>query len=69
MSSEPLQISVDQLRHAFDVALRHIEASVGHTVSLKEDCFWSVPGDELYNVHTEPQALAIGQPFGFMATP
>ncbi|MFE7582343.1 hypothetical protein ACFU5Y_12405 [Streptomyces gardneri] len=61
MASEPLQIPIDQLRRALDVALRHIEASAGPTVTLKEDLFWSVPVDELYDVASEPQDLTIGQ--------
>ncbi len=61
MASEPLQIPLDQLRHAFDAALRHVEASAGHTVALGEEYFWSVPGDELYDVLNEPKSLTIGQ--------
>ncbi|MGW6405442.1 hypothetical protein [Streptomyces sp. NPDC055134] len=61
MASEPVQIPIDQLRRALGVALRHIEASAGPTVTLKEDLFWSVSVDELYDVGTEPQTLTIGQ--------
>lgn len=61
MSSEPLQIPLDQLRRAFELVLRHIEASAGSTVILGHDYFWSVPGDELYDVHNEPTAITIGQ--------
>ncbi|MGW1072283.1 hypothetical protein [Streptomyces sp. NPDC002537] len=61
MASEPLRIPLDQLRHAFDTALRHVETSAGHTVELGEEYFWSVPGDELYDVLNEPKTLTIGQ--------
>jgi hypothetical protein len=61
MASDPLQIPLDQLRHAFDAAIRHIEVTAGHTVTLKEDYFWSVPGDELYDVLNEPRTITIGQ--------
>ncbi|MEU3756318.1 hypothetical protein AB0H17_26725 [Streptomyces olivoreticuli] len=61
MTSEPLRIPLDQLRQAFEAALRHVEASAGHTVALEEDYFWSVPGDELYDVLNEPKSLTIGQ--------
>ncbi|MFF2996991.1 hypothetical protein ACFVTC_20910 [Streptomyces sp. NPDC057950] len=61
MACEPVQIPIDQLRRALDVALRHIEASAGPTVTLKEDLFRSVPVDELYDVGREPQDLTIGQ--------
>ncbi|MET8331424.1 hypothetical protein [Streptomyces sp. NPDC005181] len=61
MASKPLQIPLDQLRHAFELVLRHVEASAGSTVTLEHDYFWSVPGDELYEVHNEPRAITIGQ--------
>ncbi|MEX2985597.1 hypothetical protein [Streptomyces sp. C36] len=61
MTSEPLQIPLDQLRHAFDVVLRQVEASAGLTVTLNEEYFWSIPGDELYDVLNEPKTLTIGQ--------
>ncbi|WP_328489991.1 hypothetical protein [Streptomyces zaomyceticus] len=61
MAAEPVQIPIDQLRRALDVALRHIEASAGPTVTLREDLFWSVSADELYSVDSEPLALTIGQ--------
>ncbi len=55
------RIPLDQLRHAFELALRHIEASTGNVVTLEHDYYWSVPGDELYDVPNEPSALTIGQ--------
>ncbi|MEU8832529.1 hypothetical protein OG963_30630 [Streptomyces sp. NBC_01707] len=61
MASEPLHIPLDQLRHAFDLVLRHVEASAGNTVRLEHDYFWCVPGDELYDVPNEPRAVTIGQ--------
>ncbi|MEU4208661.1 hypothetical protein AB0F13_01435 [Streptomyces sp. NPDC026206] len=51
----------DRLRRAFDAVLQHVEASAGRTVTLDEEYFWSVPGDELYDVLNEPETLTIGQ--------
>ncbi|MEV7323901.1 hypothetical protein [Streptomyces sp. NPDC093970] len=61
MDSEPLRIPLDQLRHAFELALQHIEASTGSTAVLERDYFWSVPGDEFYDVPNEPRTITIGQ--------
>ncbi|MFJ5135989.1 hypothetical protein [Streptomyces sp. NPDC088707] len=61
MDSEPLQIPLDQLRHAFELALQHVEASAGSAVALEHDYFWSVPGDELHDVPNEPRTITIGQ--------
>ncbi|MFF0548867.1 hypothetical protein ACFYUL_07920 [Streptomyces sp. NPDC004311] len=61
MVSEPVQIPIDRLRRALDVALRHVEASAGPTVTLGEDLFWSVPADELHDMGSEPRSLIVGQ--------
>ncbi|GEB60186.1 hypothetical protein [Streptomyces gardneri] len=61
MDSEPLRIPLDQLRTAFELALQRIEASAGSAVALEHDYFWSVPGDELYDVLNEPKTITIGQ--------
>ncbi|MCX4986648.1 hypothetical protein [Streptomyces sp. NBC_00572] len=61
MDSEPLRIPLDQLRTAFELALQHIEASAGSAAALEHDYFWSVPGDELYDVPNEPKSITIGQ--------
>ncbi|MFD8686727.1 hypothetical protein [Streptomyces sp. NPDC059651] len=61
MASESIQIPLDQLRRALDLAIRHIEASAEPTVMLREDLFWSVSADEVYDVGAEPQALTVGQ--------
>ncbi|MFE3182776.1 hypothetical protein ACFXKR_18170 [Streptomyces violascens] len=61
MTSEPLQIPIDQLRRVVDAVLRHVEASAGPTVTFNEDYFWSVPNDSLRDVFNEPGDLTIGQ--------
>ncbi|MFJ3514576.1 hypothetical protein [Streptomyces sp. NPDC090131] len=58
---EPLQIHLDQLRRAFDLVLRHLEASAGSAVELEHDYFWSIPGSELYDVPNEPGTITVGQ--------
>jgi hypothetical protein len=60
MTGEPLHVPLAELRRAFDVLLRHVEATVGDAVALDRDYFWSIPGDELYDVPNEPE-LTIGQ--------
>ncbi|OKI25818.1 hypothetical protein A6A28_17370 [Streptomyces sp. CB03578] len=61
MDSETPRIPIDGLRRAFELALQHIEASAGEMVALERDYFWSVPGDELYDVLNEPRTITIGQ--------
>ncbi|MFE9794816.1 hypothetical protein ACFYRL_24110 [Streptomyces goshikiensis] len=61
MDSESPRIPIDGLRRAFELALHHIEASAGETVALERYYFWSVPGDELYDVLNEPRTITIGQ--------
>ncbi|MFF5447107.1 hypothetical protein [Streptomyces sp. NPDC012888] len=62
MDSEPLQIPLDQLRSAFELALQHIDAADdGSVATLDHDYFWSIPADELYDVANEPRTMTIGQ--------
>ncbi|WP_454198064.1 hypothetical protein [Nocardia sp. Marseille-Q1738] len=62
MSGEPLSVSLDELRRAFDVLLRHVEeATAGEAIAVDEDYFWSIPPDELYDVYNKPANLTIGQ--------
>lgn len=59
--SEPLRISVHQLRTAFETLLSRLADTEGETIALECDYFWAVPPNELYNVYEQPQELAIGQ--------
>ena len=58
--SEPLRVSVEEVRQLALLLLRHVEESAGSTVELDKDMFWSVPSPELYNVYDTPE-LTVGQ--------
>ncbi|KAA9156454.1 hypothetical protein FPZ12_027595 [Amycolatopsis acidicola] len=59
--SDPLQISTQHLRAAFEAALTRLTEQEGENITLERDYFWSVPPNELYNVYEQPQELTIGQ--------
>jgi hypothetical protein len=59
--SDPLQISTEQLRTAFETALTRLTEREGENITLERDYYWSVPPNELYNVYERPQELTIGQ--------
>ncbi|MFH8379907.1 hypothetical protein ACH4E7_03035 [Kitasatospora sp. NPDC018058] len=62
MSDEALRVSVDELRGAFDVVLRHVEAAAGDEgFTLEKDYFWAVAPDEAYDMAKAPNELTIGQ--------
>ncbi len=62
MSGEPLSVSVDELRRAFEVLMRRVEtAAGGGDVPLEAEYFWAVPQGEMYDVTVEPGELTIGQ--------
>lgn len=57
---EPLQINTAELRRAFEVVLSHIESKTGPSILLDVDHFWSVSGNDLFDVYRSPE-LTIGQ--------
>ncbi|MVU77101.1 hypothetical protein GPX89_07550 [Nocardia sp. ET3-3] len=62
MTEWNLDVSLTELRRAFNLLLDHVEAATeGDVVRLDEDYFWSIPQDELYVVDRVPSNLTIGQ--------
>lgn len=59
--SEPLQISVDELRRATAVLLDHLQAVEGDVVTIPDRMFWTVPAAARYEVYEQPSDLTIGQ--------
>ncbi|GAA3313963.1 hypothetical protein [Arthrobacter ramosus] len=58
---EQTRVSIDFLREALDVLLRHLEEVHGPEVRLEKEYFWSIPEERLYDVYTEPSSFSIGQ--------
>jgi hypothetical protein len=57
----PLTVTVAELRSALSSILDHVEATSGQQLVLDQGYFWSVPGDDLFDVTKEPSELTIGQ--------
>ncbi|MFJ4253529.1 hypothetical protein [Microbacterium sp. NPDC090003] len=56
-----LHVSVATLRAAASVLLAHLEQLEGGEVALREDYFWSIPDEAVYDVRSKPDTLTIGQ--------
>lgn len=54
------EVSVEWLRTATEVLLRHLEETQGPRITLEQDYFWSMASTDRYDVTTPPSDLAIG---------
>ncbi|MET8622454.1 hypothetical protein ABZW30_01615 [Kitasatospora sp. NPDC004669] len=62
MGDEALRVSVDELRRAFDVVLRHVEAAAGDEgITLERDYFRAVAPDEAYDMVKAASEPTVGQ--------
>lgn len=59
--TDGLRLDTEQLRRVTLAALDHLQSTVGESVELDKDFFWSVPGEATYNVESEPMELTVGQ--------
>jgi hypothetical protein len=61
MSEPTTQISLDELRKAFDLLVsRLVGRDAGDRILLHRDAFWSVPTAYANDVYSEPPELMIG---------
>jgi hypothetical protein len=56
-------ISLADLRAITAKLLDHLAEVRGEAVSIPHDYFWSIPGDQLYDVYSDPHDLEVGQLF------
>jgi hypothetical protein len=49
------------LAQAAEALLDHVKRTAGETVELPHDFFWAIPPDALYDMHSKPEPLTIGQ--------
>lgn len=54
------EVSVEWLRTATEVLLRHLEETHGPAVMLNQDYFWSMASTDRYDVSKRPTDLTIG---------
>nr|BFD94189.1 hypothetical protein KitaXyl93_55490 [Kitasatospora sp. Xyl93] len=61
MDEPDVQISLERLRAALDVLVRHVAARVpAGEVAIEQDAFWSVPVASMADVYSAPPELTIG---------
>jgi hypothetical protein len=54
------EVSVEWLRRATEVLLRHLEETQGPRIKLEQDYFWSIDAAHRYDVTTEPNIFTVG---------
>jgi len=55
-----LEIDIAELEAAFRAVVKHLSEFNGTSVKVREDYFWSVPPNQIFDVPTQPE-LTIGQ--------
>ncbi|MFF2546203.1 hypothetical protein ACFVUY_27025 [Kitasatospora sp. NPDC058063] len=61
MNEPDVRISLERLREALDVLVRHVAAGVpAGEIAIQQDAFWSVPVASMADVYSGPPELTIG---------
>jgi hypothetical protein len=53
-------VDVEELRRVFELLATHLASVAGPTITVKEDCYWSIERSMRLNLHTEPSKFSIG---------
>lgn len=63
MSGYPTTVSISELEQVLLLALEALKQQYGPQghIPLKEDFYWDIPENQLYDVDKEPYELTIGQ--------
>ncbi|WP_051342148.1 hypothetical protein [Pseudonocardia spinosispora] len=57
-----ITLPVDHLRTVLEKILTHLERGGTHEITLEDNYFWVIPGDQLYDVYSfSPHTLTIGR--------
>lgn len=56
-----MEVSVDELRTVSRLLFDHLEEIGYSTVPIKDDYYWWIPDDALYNLESEPKEFGVGQ--------
>lgn len=58
--SEPITVTVRELREASEVMFLWLERNVGDQIALDVDLFWWIDPKQMYNPYRAPDDLALG---------
>jgi hypothetical protein len=59
--AEYVQVKIEFLEAISKILLGHLRNQQGDSIALEKDLFWSIPGEQIYDVYSEPTELTIGQ--------
>lgn len=59
--TDPLVVSIPELRSAVVRVLNAAEDVLGSEVNLNVDYYWHLPVDDAFDLTTEPQSFTVGQ--------
>ena len=56
-----MKINIDEVHKITSLLLTKLKESNGNEVEIKNDYYWDISGDELYNPYEEPKDITLGQ--------
>ena len=56
-----MKISINEIEKIALLLLSKLRESKGNEIELKNDYYWDIPEDELYNPYEEPKDITLGQ--------
>ena len=56
-----MKIKLDELQEIITFLLSYLKESKGIEIELKNDYYWDIPCDQLYNPYESPKDILIGQ--------
>ncbi|MGY4538156.1 hypothetical protein ACVW0P_002576 [Mucilaginibacter sp. UYNi724] len=54
-------VNIDDLQKAISLLLMKLKERKGMTIELKNDYYWDIDSNELYNLYEQPKDFALGQ--------
>ena len=58
---ETNQMKIDDLEDVLTSMFSRLRENVGDVLEIKNDFYWDIPAEELYNPYEEPRKLTLGQ--------
>lgn len=56
-----MRINIDELDKTISLLLSNLKSTKGNEVELKNDYYWDISSEQIYNPYSEPSDMSLGQ--------
>lgn len=56
-----MKVRIDEIQNIFTLLLSNLREQKGDEIELKNDFYWDIASDKLYNPYEEPDEVSLGQ--------